>query len=83
MNRENFDLSLSIPRRTPGQGGVGPSVQNVPPAHRRHQPFDLVSRLHADNNSGTSYPAICVLVYANNHTAILVLLIEGAPKQWR
>ena len=27
MNRENFDLSLSIPRRTPGQGGVGPSVR--------------------------------------------------------
>jgi hypothetical protein len=24
---ENFDLSLSIPRRTPGQGCVGPSVR--------------------------------------------------------
>jgi hypothetical protein len=26
-NRENSDLSLSIPRRTPGHGGVGPSVR--------------------------------------------------------
>jgi hypothetical protein len=24
----NFDLSLSIPRHTPGQGGVGSSIQN-------------------------------------------------------
>ena len=31
MNREIFDLSLSIPRCTPGQGGVGPGCQNVPP----------------------------------------------------
>jgi hypothetical protein len=30
---ENFDLFLSIPRRsrTPGQGGVGPSVAYGPP----------------------------------------------------
>jgi hypothetical protein len=29
--REIFDLSLGIPRRTPGQGGVGPTYcQNLP-----------------------------------------------------
>jgi hypothetical protein len=27
MNREIFDLSLSIPRLTPGQGGVGPTAR--------------------------------------------------------
>jgi len=33
MNRENFDLSLSIPRRMPGQGGVGPSVHKCATAY--------------------------------------------------
>jgi hypothetical protein len=42
MNREIFDLALSIPRRTPGQGGVGPSVRI---GHRTHEKYGDLVRL--------------------------------------
>jgi hypothetical protein len=42
MNRENFDVSLSIPRRKPSQGGVRPSVRK---GHRRFARKGLGERL--------------------------------------
>jgi hypothetical protein len=46
MNREIFDLSLSIPRRTLGQGGVGPSVKM---GYRIHAFNEMGPRLQSEN----------------------------------